>query len=204
MLKRSFFAIKKPKIRYTPFAEFSPQTKIIPLPESVNLYCKLPYDPYIKKNTLLLKTGETVKTGQKLKLYEDEDTYVISSVTGKIAGISPYTNELGQSWTSIFIDVAEAEEIDTQFSEVFSEPSLAAVAEFLATIPGNPPTKTLCNPEKPIHTVVVCGVDRDLFVHTNQFMIRFHLAELKTGIGTHARFVATAEPVGHDPRGTKQ
>ena len=174
--------MKKHTIRYTPFSGFPPQAKIIPLPARVNLYCKLAYDPYVKKNTLLLKAGEAVRTGQKLKLYEDQDAYVISSVTGTIADISPYTNELGQSWTSISIDVAEAENFDAQFGEVCSEPSLEAVDEFLATLPGNPPTKVLCNPEKSIHTIVVCGVDRDLFVYTNQFMINFHRTELKAGI----------------------
>jgi electron transport complex protein RnfC len=179
MIKRSFFGLSRPRIEYESLEGKPLEPEKVPTSEKVTLYCKGTYD---RKDTLLFNIGDNVKTGQKLLLYEDRDAYVISSVTGTVSSISPYTGDFGRSYTAITIDVAENEEIDDQFEKISNDPTLDTAKNFLEFTPGNPPINLFSDPEKPINTIVVCGMDSDILVTTNQYVLKSDIDAVKIGI----------------------
>lgn len=178
MIKRSFFGLSRPRIEYETLEGKPPESEKVPTSEKVTLYCK---GTYYRKDTVF-NIGDNVKTGQKLLLYEDSDAYVISSVTGTVSSISPYTGDFGRSYTAITIDVAENEEIDDQFEKISNDPSLDIAKNFLEFTPGNPPLNLFSDPEKPINTIVVCGMDSDILVTTNQYVLKSDIDAVKNGI----------------------
>ena len=182
MIERPFFILKKPSLKYEPYTATQTATVNIAVPKKITLFCKKPYDPYDPQKMILIKPGETVRTGQKLPVYEDRDAYVISTVTGTISAVSSHRNDLGQSYTSISIDVSETEETDDQFSNFSKDPSLDNAGDFLSCAPGNPPIQSFSDPERSIHTIVVSAADSDLLVHTNQYVLKSDFDAVKAGI----------------------
>ncbi|MFH2220332.1 MAG: 4Fe-4S dicluster domain-containing protein [Pseudomonadota bacterium] len=181
MIKRSFVGMATPRIEYQPLELSAPEPREIPSPKTVTLLLESPYDPSGIQDTVFVGVGETVKTGQKLSLSGDSDTYVISTVTGTVSAVSAFWGEFGRSYTAISIDVSE-EAVDDQFEKVSGEPRLETAKNFLACLPGNPSFASFLDPEKPIDTIVVCGVDRDLLLSTNQHVLASSTAALKNGV----------------------
>jgi len=170
MIKRSFIGLAKPRIVYEALDVTVPEPKIIPTSKKVTLLLNEIYDPFGQKKAALLKENDSVKTGQKLSLYDGSDAYVISSVTGTISSISSFLGEFGRSYTAISIDVAEDEDMDEQFKTLSVEPTMDIAKAYLSFIPGNPPASLFSNGNTTpsIDTVVICGVDSDLLITTNQ------------------------------------
>ncbi len=173
MVKRSFFGLAKPRFAYETLKD-KPEAVKIPVPKKVTLFLKSPFEP-----NPLVQTGDKVKTGEKLSLYKGNDEYVTSSVTGTVTSISPYTGDFGKSYTAIAIDVAEAEEQDDAFK---GEPSLEKARDFLAFVPGAPSLNSLADPEKPIKTIVVCGIDKDLLMATNPYIVKARTKAVNDGV----------------------
>ena len=92
MIKRSFIGLIKPRMIYKTIELTPPEPEKIPVPKQATLLLNEHYDPFGRKNAVMLKKGDPIKTGQKLALYEDSDAYVVSSVTGtRRVGISTST-----------------------------------------------------------------------------------------------------------------
>ncbi len=165
--------------------ELTPKDSVkIPVPKQVTLLLNEPFDPFGRKNSVLLKKGDSVKTGQKLSLYENSGNYVVSSVTGTICGLSSFIGDFGKSYTAISIDAGENEVMDEQFSALAKDPTLETVKNFLAFLPGNLP-KVILSPDQlstPIETIVICGVDRDLLITTNQHTVVKESKAVKRGV----------------------
>lgn len=179
MIKKSFIGLTKPRFEYESTEGMSAEPEKIPVPKKVTLFIKANYD---KKDLALIKTGDKVKTGQKLLLYENSDAYVISSVTGTISSVYSYTGDFGQDYTALSIDVAENEETDEQFRDCSKDLILESAGDFLLSAPGSPPLKSFSDPHKPINTIVICGLDSDLLVATNQQVIRSETYATDRGI----------------------
>ena len=177
MIKRSFIGLAKPILKYGSL-EDTPSLKQIPTPKEITLLSTCPFD---KKN-LLLKKKATVKTGQKLLLYNEKDEYVISSVTGQVSSISSYTGDFGRSYTAIAIEVADDEETDDEFKNISKDASLETIKNFLAFAPGNPPVKLFSDKDKSINTIVVCCADSDLLITTNRYIVKSDINAVKNGI----------------------
>jgi electron transport complex protein RnfC len=128
-----------------------------------------------------VKIGEAVTTGQKLSLYGNGD-YVTSPVTGAVSALTPFPGSFGRSYTSVTIAPAPEEVFDDAFKAVRQTPSLAAAAEFLAACPGLPVLRRLTDAERPIQTLVVCGVDQDLLVFTQQYALAARGHDVQNGI----------------------
>jgi len=128
-----------------------------------------------------VKIGETVKTGQKLALYGNGD-YVTSPVTGAIAALAPFPGSFDRNYTAVAIAPAPQEVFDDALSAVHRTPSLAAAADFLAAGPGAPGLHRLTAAERPIRTLVVCGVDQDLLVFTQQYVLGARMPDIQKGI----------------------
>lgn len=179
MIKRAFWGVKSPKIEY----ELLHDTPIGPrsiLP-SKTVTLLLP-GKYEQKDKLALCAGDSIKTGQKLCPYEDDDAYVISSVTGTVVSVAPFTGDFGQSFTAITIQIVEKEEIDDAFSSASSDSVRNATTDFLACVPGRPPLSLLAGSDTSIHTLVICGMDSDLMIATNQHIIKTRIDAVARGI----------------------
>ena len=87
MIKRSFFALSQPRLTYD-LLEPDPKTpEEVPLPASLTLLLRESIDT---TREALFKKGDSVKKGEKLKLYEDSTAYVLSPVAGTISNVDTY------------------------------------------------------------------------------------------------------------------
>ncbi|MGD9232876.1 MAG: 4Fe-4S dicluster domain-containing protein [Desulfobacterales bacterium] len=181
MIKRSFIGLTKPLLKYDALDVKTPAPLVIQPSKKVTLFLDKAFN---FKDAILFKIGDSVKTGQKLSYSEDSDVYVISTVTGTISSITPFNADYGKTYTAITIDVSENEDIDDQFSTLAKEPTIDTLKDCLAFIPGNLPAglfpSTDASPS--IETIVISGVDRDLFVTTNQNTLRTDGEAIKQGV----------------------
>jgi electron transport complex protein RnfC len=127
------------------------------------------------------KIGDAVKAGQKLALYGNGD-YVTASVSGAISGLEPFPGSFGRSLTAVSLTPAAEQAQDEAFLAVHQTPSLAAALDFLAAAPGMPGLGRLADADRPIHTLVVCGVDQDLLVFTQQYVLGTRGHDIQNGI----------------------
>ncbi len=180
MIKRPFFSLGKPKLKY-PVDDTQEQDviKVIPIPDRVTFFLE---DPYERDEGLLIEPGDKIKTGQKLKLTEDDKDYVISSVTGTIAGISQYKGYLGKTYAAISIDTADEEQWDEKFKEDCQKPTLENSLEFLGYLPGDTGFIPILENHSPLNTIIVNGIDKDILVSTNQFIVQTETENLENGI----------------------
>ncbi|MBW2246703.1 MAG: 4Fe-4S dicluster domain-containing protein [Deltaproteobacteria bacterium] len=185
MIKRPFISLAKPRIEYEALDVTLPEPKEIPTPKKVTLLLNEPYEPVGNKNAVLLKKNDSVKTGEKLSLYDGSDAYVISSVTGTISSISSFLGEFGRSYTAIAIDVAEDEEMDEQFKALCVEPTMDIAKDYLSFIPGNPPASLFSNgsTSPSIDTIVIYGIDSDLLITVNQHALMSDEKAIRKGVG---------------------
>lgn len=184
MIKKSFVGLTKPRLTY-PLVELTPpEPDNISTPKHVTLLLNEPFDPFGQKKSPLLKTGDPVKTGQKLILYQESTAYVISTVTGTVSALSSFLGDFGRSYTSIEIEVAENEEIDEQFTAMAKKPSMETVKAHLAFVPGNLPASLFSDtePSTPIETIVICAIDGDLLIKTNQYVLVSEINAIKEGV----------------------
>jgi len=181
MIKRSFIGLTKPLLKYEALDVKTPESSVIQPSKKVTLFLDKAFD---FKDTILFNIGDKVKTGQKLSYSENSDAYVISTVTGTISSIASFNADYGKTYTAITIDVSENEEIDEQFSTLVKEPTLDTVKDYLAFIPGNLPAGLFPSTDTspPIETIVISGVDRDLFITTNQNTVLVDGKAIKHGV----------------------
>lgn len=198
MIRRPFFGLRKPELTYSLAGrQNQPSIKEFPLPQRVTLFVNGVHD---KSDDLTIRVGDPVKTGQKLKPSENDKDYAISSVTGTIAGISEYIGYLGQTYTAISIDTAEEEQWDEEFKAAGEKPTLESALEFLGCLPGATDFPSLLDPERPVDTIIVSGLDHDLMVTTNQLILKTENDRLKHGIESlreitgAGRIITTAPP----------
>lgn len=181
MIKRSFIGLTKPLLKYEALDVRTPKPSIIQPSKKVTLLLDKAFNI---KDKILFNIGDTVKTGQKLSYSENNDAYVISTVTGTISSFAPLNADYGKKYTAITIDVSENEEIDDQFSTLLKEPTIDTVKDYLAFIPGNLPAGLFPSTDtsSPIETIVISGVDRDLFITTNQNTVLVDGKAIKRGV----------------------
>ena len=57
-----------------------------------------------KQEKAPFKVGDTVKAGQKLALADGSPGYAVSSISGTISNISPFTGDMGKEFTAVTVD----------------------------------------------------------------------------------------------------
>jgi electron transport complex protein RnfC len=179
MIKRPFIGLSKPKINYEVLKPATAEPKHIPQPGKVTLFIETPYN---HKDTPSFSVGDRVKTGQKLSYAAGNDAYAISTVTGTIASIAPFFGDYGKSYTAVTIETAKNEEQDDTFAKLAKNPTLDIAKDYLAGLPGAPPFTSFMEPKHAIDTIIVCGVDTDLLMTTNQYVLKNELEALSDGI----------------------
>ena len=173
MIKRSFFGLAKPRLQYN-LVPHSVQD--LPVPSKVILLLKEPQNGGRGNG---LKVGDSVKTGQRLSASPESAEYVISSVTGTISAVAPYEGTFGQKCTAITIDASGQDDWDDTFDK---EPTLDAALKFFEYAPGNPSFKAFTDPEKSIRTIVISGIDQDLLLTANQYVVQNEASDIKVGV----------------------
>lgn len=133
-----------------------------------------------RQSQLAIKVGDKVQTGQKIAPFADRPAYIVSSVTGTVAAVHPQTGDFGAQYTAIEVTLADAEAL-AEAPETL-EPTLTCLTEWLAGAPGNPPLHLFKAVDHGIHTLVVAGVDADLLVATNQYIIKSEMHAINRGI----------------------
>jgi electron transport complex protein RnfC len=178
MIKRPFFSLARPSLKYPVVAKEEYGTvKEIPLPQEVTIL-----SPHIKTHEIILKAGDKVTTGQRLRLTGNGKEYIISTVTGTIAGISEYTGYMGKTCPAVSIKAEGDDQWDNEFSEKNKIPSPEVALEFFNYLPGNPDFPCLLSFQLPINTIIINGIDKDLFISTNQTVIETETESLTEGI----------------------
>ena len=180
MIKRPFFGLAKPKLKY-PVVENHGQDPIkeMPLPRKAVFFLK---HSGVRSDDLILKVGDKVRTGQKLRLAEESKGYLISTVTGIITGISEHTGYLGQTYPAISIDAAGEDQWDDEFKGSDKTPNHENALEFLNCLPGHPDLSCLMNYQTPVNTIIINGIDKELLITTNQIIVKTQIESLIEGL----------------------
>jgi len=180
MIKRSFLGFSKSYLAYDKITGPPQDPHHVPVSGQATYIVKCAYDPTCLNG---IKSGEAVKTGEKLILGDKPDGYAIATVTGKVSQISGFTGDFDKMWTEITVDAAADEQADGQFLSMIPEPALETALSHLLPVPGAPDLLLLSDPDRPIHTIVVNGVDRDLLMVTAQHIATSDIQAVTSGIG---------------------
>ncbi|MCG8563818.1 MAG: 4Fe-4S dicluster domain-containing protein [Desulfobacterales bacterium] len=177
MIKRSFFALSQPRLTYD-LLEPDPKTpEEVPLPASLTLLLRESIDT---TREALFKKGDSVKKGEKLKLYEDSTAYVLSPVAGTISNVDTYPDDFG-NW-STYVAVQQDPAADAACVCPAPSETLAYADEHLRELPGAPPFAALAAPKNSISTIVVTCSDPDLLCTTRQYAGTTAAADLRDGM----------------------
>lgn len=173
MIKRSFFGLAKPSMQYNVVPD---AVQDLPVPSKVVLFLK---ESRNGGGAGELKVGAAVKTGQRLAASPQSEEYVISSVTGTISALSPYMGTFGKKYTAITIDAGGDDEWDDGFKK---DQTLDTMLKFLRYAPGDPCLKALADPGKNIRTIIINGMDEDLLLTVNKYVVQNEGADIKAGV----------------------
>jgi Na+-translocating ferredoxin:NAD+ oxidoreductase subunit C len=180
MIKRSFFSLAKPKLT-CPVLKHEPGDLVeIPLPAKAHVFLDR---SFAGSNGLPIRPGDKVKTGQRIGLGGDGGEYFVSPVTGVISRISSIKGYMGRSLTSVSIDVAKDDVWDDEFGGSGGMLPKEKIGRFLSSLPGQPDFSSVVGFHPPIKTIVIYGIDKDLLVSTNQYVVRTRLEDLIKGVG---------------------
>jgi electron transport complex protein RnfC len=193
MIKRSFIGFTKPRLQYNLVPD---AVQELPAPGKVVLLLK---DSGGRGDGL--KVGDSVKTGQRLSASPDSDAYVISTVTGTISATAPYVGVNGMRGTAITIDAAGQDEWDGGFNK---EQTLDNGLKFFECGPGSPSFKAFADAEKEIRTIVVNGMDQDLLLTANQYVVQNEAADIKDGVDALKKMTGVDRIVLVVPQGLVQ
>lgn len=179
MLKRSFFGMSKPCFKYETLTHALPTPVDIPVPEKVTLYIN---KALTRTGGIKIKVGDRVKTGQLLKLFDNDDEGVVSSVTGQITSIVPFTADFGKSLTAITIKTDSEDTFDDGFSSLAQDPTLSMMKDYLSSAPGAPPMGAFLDEDAPVKSIVIYGGDTDLLIDTNLYFLKNDIDAINEGI----------------------
>jgi len=181
MLKRSFLGWSKPRIKNLTIGDIHRPPETIAVPETVTLLIEKPGVP---TGPPLVQPGEEVKSGQKLVLFEQADTYATAPVTGQVTKVTTRAGDFGKNYVEICIASEDADQADNAWAAACGDtPTLETLTGYLANVPGKPGLEALQDPEKPIHKIVVNGSDADLLVATRQYQVKNQADDIHHGIG---------------------
>jgi electron transport complex protein RnfC len=177
MIKRSFFSLNQPRLLYDLVEPDLKEPESIPLPASLSVLLSEEID---STKQALIKKGDAVKKGEKLRLYDDSTAYTTSPVAGTISLFDTYSDDFGKIATFIVIKSDPKPcEADTIKLDTIEEIGFAD--QFLRKLPGAPPFEILAKNDIKISTIVITCADTDLLSTTNQFIGLMYTDEIKAG-----------------------
>lgn len=171
MIKKPFFGLGKPKLRYSGIKDLEGKdVKEIPPSTRITLMHKSPNG---ELDDLALSIGDEVRTGQKLNLRETGEEYLTSTATGTIIDISHTTGYAAQSFTSVSIEAKSKDLWDDKFEKALP---------FLSCLPGISDLASLIKIDNPLNTIIINGLDQDLLIATNQLIVKTEAENLAEGV----------------------
>ena len=179
MVRRPFFYFGKPKLCMTAVEDMQLDLeREVPLSNQFTLLIK---DSKTDGNDLKISVGDAVTTGQKLHVFEGTDDYLVSPATGVISSIQAYTGYLGQAYRSIVLETKGEEQWDDALEKQNREDLVETAIHYLKSLPGAPDFAGFLNLESPLDTLVVCGLDVEPMVRTQQSILKTDQAAVKRG-----------------------
>lgn len=181
MIKRSFLGFIKPKLKYETLNEVQPEPASISPASSITLFFN---EKLEIQSEALIKIGDRVSRGQKLKLSDTSDQFVVPSRSGRVRAITPMIGLMGKPLTSVTIDIDEEgdQRTDNGFKDVSAAPTLENVRDYLKGMPGKPDLSVFKDPRHPIRSIVIIGADGDLLGITQQYFVKSAIVSIKTGV----------------------
>ncbi|MEW5736191.1 MAG: 4Fe-4S dicluster domain-containing protein [Thermodesulfobacteriota bacterium] len=187
MTKRPFFGIAPKKLSYTVVSDIrAGSSEDVPAPRKAVFFVDRPFNA----PALALASGDTVARGAVIRPYKDGEGYFVCSVSGQVSGIAPYTDARGRKQTSVTVEAKGGEERQTVAGPA---QDLATALGHLENCPGG--LKLSRANGKGIKTVVVLGMDQDLFSTAAQQVVRDFGAEIAAGVGALKKILGAADAV---------
>ncbi|MBU1340741.1 MAG: 4Fe-4S dicluster domain-containing protein [Proteobacteria bacterium] len=190
MIKRSFFTLTHPRLNYDLVEPDPKEPESIPIPSNLILLLNEPID---STKEALIKKGDTVKKGEKLRLYTESREYTISPVAGTIGAIDIYSDDFGNTSTYLVIKNDQSQTTGTDSITYDLKDDIASADEYLRTLPGAPPLKILASNDIKINTIVITCADTDLLSTTNQYIALKFLDQIKEGAQLLKRMTRVAK-----------
>ena len=178
MIKRSFFALSKPKLTYDLLDPDLAAPETIPIPGTLTLL--LPETIDSTKQALIAK-GDAVKKGEKLKLYEDSTVYVLAPVAGTINAFDSYSDDFGNTATYILLKPDPSRTAQEDAAEITPVEDIGFAKDYLDHLPGALPFAKLAAAGKSISTIVITGADSDILSSTWQYACTAYAKEVEEG-----------------------
>jgi electron transport complex protein RnfC len=180
MIKRPFFSLSTPKLKYPAKGSYKEEDITeVDLPDTITLLI----EQFNSNNGAIDLTDlKQVTTGQKISLSEDGRNYFISTATGSVIEACAFTGYMGKPYTSISIKTEVEDQWDDAFKKAGDTVSAENAVAFLRSLPGEADLARLLDPDKPLDTIVINGMDDDLLVTTNQAVVHLALKDLAQGI----------------------
>ncbi|PIE64747.1 MAG: hypothetical protein CSA26_06825 [Desulfobacterales bacterium] len=179
MIKKAFFGSTSPRLEYTILQQSDLQPEYIRPSEKLVFHLKKHNGAEEKA---LLEKGEMISIGQKIKPAGNVE-YCLSPCAGRISDISDYKGMIGAEFCRITVEIDSSAEIpDDDFSQNCHTPTLENGKTFFKGLPGKPDFTVFSDPEQPIQTIAILGIDDELLCITNQFFVQNDPERIKTGI----------------------
>ncbi|WDP91673.1 MAG: 4Fe-4S dicluster domain-containing protein [Desulfobacter sp.] len=183
MINNLFFGYAALRLNYTGLEDNRPEPVALSLPGEVSLLAGCTPDQalLVAKKKTLLKKGEDVRTGQRLRLFETEDVFLLSTVTGTVSGVGLYTGPLGRKLVRVNIVPGKEEVTD---DGLFDTDNLdpASAHKFISQLPGRMRLLPLQGDLPPINELVVCAGEKDISVVSNQYALKHDGRRVADGI----------------------
>jgi len=178
MIKRSFFALSKPRLTYDLLDAGLEPPETIAVPATLTLLLPEEID---STRQALIKKGNAVQKGEKLKLYEESSAYVLSPVAGTIKRFDSYSDDFGNTHTFILINPDPARTGDADQADLTPVEELEFAQGYLGQLPGAPPFALLADDKLSIKTIVITGSDTEILSDTRQYVCTAYADEVLEG-----------------------
>lgn len=178
-MKQSLIHFSRPWMQYDTIRELPQAPEPVPVGPQAVLW--IPGD-LGELDAGWLKVGGKVRTGERLTIRADAVEYAVSSVTGTVSRIEKRMGDYSRQYVQVTVDVEPADRWDEAFAAAAEQPGLPTIAAWLACAPGAPDVSVFTDEDRPIRTLVVNGVDRDLMVRTRQQVLATDMASVSEGI----------------------
>ena len=196
MIKKAFFGSTKPRLEYTVLPPSKAMPEHIRPSEKVVFHLRKSQEPTAK---ILLEKGDRVRIGQKI-LPEKNGDFCLSPCTGSISDITSYTGMLGEDFHRISIAMdADQKTREPAYIDNCRKLTLENGQDFFSNLPGKPDFSPFSNPDTPVQTIAVLGIDDELLCTTNQFFIRNHPQELRKGINLLGKLTGISDIIIYTP-----
>jgi len=183
MIKRPFFTLgKKPRLPYALLVKEALGTvKDLPPPGTIIL----PYKgPALTGAGLSIHQGDRIRTGARFPLTSGAPAPFVATATGRVADLSTQRGDRGRVYPSIILETATPDERDDSFFKVHQEGVAEKIFSYLEGLPGMPSFSRWFSKTSQVHTLIISGMERDLLITTNQFLLKTESEVLAEAIQT--------------------